>query len=69
MLERQQDAGAVNFKTNRDLEQLRQGLPDGLLFFRLDEEEQEAAVARTANFAAFGSGSQCAFVIRINLFG
>src|SRR2546422_7737994 len=39
-------------------EQFGEGLPDGGLFFRLDEEEQEAAIACAADLAAFGPRSE-----------
>src|ERR1041384_4289238 len=67
VFEGQQDARAVDFEADGDLQQFRQGLAHSRLILRLNEEEQETAVPRAAELAAFGAGLHGALIIGIDL--
>ena len=67
MVEGQQDAGAVNFKTNRHFEEIRQRLPDGGLFFGLYKEKQKSPIAGAANLSTLCARRHSALVISVNL--
>jgi len=67
MFEGQQDAGAVNFKTNRHFKEVRQRLPNGWLFFGLNKEKQKSPIAGAANLSSLCACRHSALVINVNL--